>query len=337
MKAITINYKKTNIISRIVSLRETSLLIVILIISIGISLRAPTFLTKGNLVNILVNISLLSIVAIGQMIVILTGGIDLSMESTIGFVAMTIGFFIRDHPEFPPALTILMGLLIGLIGGLINGLLVSYGRVPPIIATISTLGIYRGAILILSAGKWVNAYELPESFIAMAKDYTFGIPNLIWIALAIMIIGYFFLSHTKSGRAIYAVGGNQTGAEMAGIRTRRILMTVYLISGSLAGITGTLWVSRQAAAYNNSAVGYVMQTVAACVVGGVSIFGGSGSVPGLVLGALLLGIVSQSMLLINISPYWQTAVYGALILIAVIVDAIFLRRLQHALAQRRNR
>lgn len=323
--------------TRILSSRETSLVIVIVMITIAISIRTPYFLTKENLIDILENISLLSIVAIGQMIVILTGGIDLSIEAIIGLIAMLIGFFIRDFPSTNPLLTIPMGLAIGFCLGAINGLLVAFARVPPIIATLATQGIFRGAILIFSKGKWVNAYELPEKFVSMTKDYVLGIPNLVWFALIVVIGAYIFLNYSRTGRSIYAIGNNPKGALMAGIRVRKVLFLIYLISGSLAGVAGTLWVSRQAAAYNNSAEGYVMQTVAACVLGGVSIFGGSGSVPGVLLGGLLLGIVSVSMLLINISPYWQTAVYGALILIAVVIDALVSRRLQRAIAMRRKR
>lgn len=337
MKAEAVKNGKTSFITRIGSMRETSLILVILLISFMISMRTPYFLTKENITDILINISLLSIVAIGQMTVILTGGIDLSVESIIGFTAMAVGFFIRDYPSTNPLLTLPIGLAIGFALGAINGALISIGRVPPIIATLSTQGIYRGAILILSQGKWVNAYELPKQFIAMTKDYTLQIPNLIWFALIVAALAWYFLGHTRTGRSIYAVGCNRNGAEMVGIRVKKVLFLLYIISGSLAGLTGALWVSRQAAAYNDSAVGYGMQTVAACVLGGVSIFGGSGSIPGLLLGALLIGIVSVSMLLINISPYWQTAVYGALILIAVIVDALLSRRLQRAIAARRNR
>jgi len=337
MKATSVIKERINIFSKIASFRETSLVVVIILISTAISLRTSSFLTKENILDILINISLLSIVAIGQMTVILTGGIDLSIESVIGLVAMAIGFFMKNNPTVEPFLMLPFGLLIGLGLGLINGLLIAFGRVPPIIATLSTQGIYRGAILILSKGKWVNAYELPVEFIALTKNFMLGMPNLIWFALIIAITAYYFFNHTKTGRSIFAVGCNRVGAEMVGIRVRKVLFLIYIISGSLAGITGTLWVSRQAAAYNDSAIGYGMQTVAACVLGGVSIFGGSGSIPGLLLGALLLGIVSVSMLLINISPFWQTAVYGLLILTAIIFDAIFSRRLQRAVAERKNR
>ncbi len=317
--------------------RETTIIIVIILLCIIVSLRTPYFLTGENLNDIFVNISILSIVAMGQMMVIVTAGIDLSVASVIGFSAMTVGLIIRDNPGIPPLLTLPLGIVIGLVMGMLNGILVTKGRVPPIITTLSTMGIYRGAILIISQGKWVNTYQLPTDFVSMTKNTLLGIPNLVWFAVVIAILAYFFVGHSQAGRSIFAVGGNLLGAKMAGIRTNRILFMVYSISGSLAGLAGTLWVSRQAAAWNDTALGFELQTVAACVLGGVNIMGGIATVPGVLLGALLLGIVTISVRLIDISPFWEQAFYGAVILLAIAVDALMSRRIQRALLLRRGK
>jgi rhamnose transport system permease protein len=326
-----------NYFRSLVTQRETTIVIVILLLCLIVSLRTPYFLTGDNLNDIFVNISILSIVAMGQMMVITTGGIDLSVESTIGLSAMTVGLIVRDNPTIPPLLTLPIGIIIGMFLGMINGVLVTKGRVPPIITTLSTMGIYRGAILIISQGKWVNTYQLPVDFVNMTKDTFLGIPNLVWFAIIVAIAAFFFFGHTQPGRSIFAVGGNLLGAKMVGIRTNRILFMVYTISGSLAGLAGTLWVSRQAAAWNDTALGFALQTVASCVLGGVSIMGGIATVPGVLLGALLLGIVTVSVRLIDISPFWQQAFYGAVILLAIAADALIARRILRALLLRREK
>lgn len=338
MKTFTMMKQKGNhIFHAIVGKRETTIIMVIAIISLAISLRTSRFLIAENLRDIFINMSILVVVAIGQMMVISTAGIDLSLASTIGLSAMTVGLIISRNPFMAPLLTLPLGILIGLILGSFNGLLISRASVPPIIATLSTMGIYRGLILIVSNGKWVNTQELPKDFIAMTRDSFLHIPNLVWIALLVAFLAYLFIGNTRSGRAIFALGGNPTAAIMVGIRSRQILLMVYMISGALAGLAGSLWVSRQAAAWNDTALGYELNTVAACVLGGVNIMGGSGSVPGVLLGALLLGIVTNSLLLINISPFWQQAVYGALILISIIINALISGRIQHALLLRREK
>ena len=332
----TAKRKGGNLIQSISNQRETTIIIVIILVSIVVSLATPYFLTKENFNDIFINISILSIVAIGQMMVIITSGIDLSVASVIGFSAMTVGLIIRDYPTIHPLLTLPMGILIGMTLGAINGLLITKGRVPAIITTLSTMGIYRGAILIISKGKWVNTYELPADFVQMTRATFLGIPNLVWFAAIVAILAYYFVGHTRPGRAIYTIGGNLVGAKMAGIRTEKVLLSVYTISGSLAGLAGTLWVSRQAAAWNDTALGFELQTVAACVLGGVNIMGGTGTIPGVLLGALLLGVVNVSVRLVDISPFWETAFYGAVILIAVVADALISRRIQRTLLLRRE-
>ncbi len=329
--------KLSNFISSLAKQRETTILIVIILLCLVISLRTPYFMTAENINDIFMNISILAIVAIGQMMVIITSGIDLSVSSTIGLSAMVVGLIVRDHPTIPPLMTLPLGIILGMFLGMFNGLLITKGRVPPIITTLSTMGIYRGAILIISQGKWVNTYQLPPNFIQMTRSNFLGIPNLVWFAVIVAVLAYFFVGHTPAGRAIFAIGGNMFGAKMAGIRTDRILFLVYALSGALAGLAGTLWVSRQAAAWNDTALNFELQTVAAGILGGVNIMGGTGTIPGVLLGSLLLGIVTISVRLIDISPYWEQAFYGAVILLAIIVDALISRRIQRTLLLQREK
>jgi len=304
----------------LVRFREAGISIFILILAVAVTLRAPAFLTLNNFNDILLNISILSIVALAQTMVIITHGIDLSVSSMIGLVAMMVAFVVKQNPEMSVILVILLGIALGAVLGMFNGLIITYGNVPPIIATLGTLSIYRGLVFFYSQGTWINSFELPKSFKLLSKGTALGLPNIVIFAIVVALIVYYFLNHTRTGRDIFAVGSNPDAAQFAGIRKQRIVFIVYLLSGLLSGLAAVLWASRFESAQTNTALGFELQTVAASVVGGVSISGGVGTVPGVLLGALLLGIIQNSLTLIRISPFWQLAAQGLLILIAVLSD-----------------
>ena len=317
----------------IVRFREAGISIFILILVVGITSTAPSFLTGTNLHNLFMNISILAIVALGQTMVILTHGIDLSVSSIIGLVAMMVAYMVRQFPGMPVAVAILLGMALGSILGSFNGLIITYGKVPPIIATLGTLSVFRGLVFFYSQGSWVNAFELPQSFKSFALGTPLGIPNLVIVAIVFALIVFYFLNHTRTGRNIYAVGSNPEAAQFAGIRPQRVIFLVYVLSGIAAGLAGVMWSSYYASAQTNTALGFELQTVAAAVVGGVSISGGVGTVPGVLLGALLLGIIQNSLTLVNISPFWELAAQGLLILLAVVSDNLIQRRTQKGARQ----
>jgi len=304
----------------LVRFREAGISIFILILMAAVTLRAPAFLTLNNFNDILLNISILSIVALAQTMVIITHGIDLSVSSMIGLVVMMVAFVVKQNPEMSIVLVIVMGMALGAVLGMFNGLIITYGNVPPIIATLGTLSIYRGLVFFYSQGTWINSFELPKSFKLISKGTALGLPNIVVFAIVVAVIVYYFLNHTRTGRDIFAVGSNPEAAQFAGIRKQHIVFIVYLLSGLLSGLAAVLWASRFESAQTNTALGFELQTVAASVVGGVSISGGVGTVPGVLLGALLLGIIQNSLTLIRISPFWQLAAQGLLILIAVLSD-----------------
>ncbi len=324
------------LVQAVVRFREVGIILFIILLSTLVSLRSPAFLTTDNFRDILLNISILVIVALAQMMVIITRGIDLSVGSMIGLTAMMVSFMVVAFPAMPSPLAVLLGMGLGAALGAFNGLIIVSGGVPPIIATLGTLSIYRGLIFLYSGGKWINAFEMPPGFREIAKGTPLGVPNLILFAIVAVAAVYFFLTYTRTGRDIYAVGSNPDAARFAGIPRERVVFLVYMISGLLCGLAGVLWASRFEAAQTNTAAGFELQTVAAPVVGGVNIFGGSGSVLGVVLGAFLLGIINNALTLARISPFWQLAVQGLLILLAVITDAAISRRLQR-LMNRRSR
>jgi rhamnose transport system permease protein len=308
--------------------REAGISLFIIILILGVTLRNPAFLTADNFDDILLNISILTIVALGQTIVILTRGIDLSVSSTIGLVAMMVSFVVKQNPDFSILLAVLLGMALGAVLGIFNGLIITYGKVPPIIATLGTLSVYRGMVFFYSQGTWVNSYELPSGFKLLSKGTPLGLPNMVLIAILVAVVVYYFLNYTRTGREIYAVGSNPDAAQFAGIRKDRIIFLVYLLSGIAAGLAAVLWASRFESAQTNTALGFELQTVAAAVVGGVSISGGVGTVPGVLLGALLLGVIQNALTIVRISPFWQLAAQGLLILIAVITDKWVLGRVE---------
>jgi rhamnose transport system permease protein len=308
--------------------REAGITLFILILVAAVTLRNPAFLTADNFTDIFLNISILAIVALGQTMVIITHGIDLSVSSTIGLVAMMVAFVVKQNQDVSIILVVLLGMALGAVLGSFNGLIITYGKVPPIIATLGTLSIYRGLVFYYSQGTWINSFELPRSFKLLSKGTPLGLPNMVLIAILVAVIVYYFLNYTRTGREIYAVGSNPDAAQFAGIRKERIIFLVYLLSGVASGLAAVLWASRFESAQTNTALGFELQTVAAAVVGGVSISGGVGTVPGVLLGALLLGIIQNALTIVRISPFWQLAAQGLLILVAVVTDKWILSRVE---------
>lgn len=320
----------SNLLWALIRFREAGISIFILILMTAVTVRAPSFLTVDNFKDILLNISILTIVALAQTMVIITHGIDLSVSSIIGLVAMMVAFVVKQNAEMPVLFAVLLGMALGAVLGSFNGLIITYGNVPPIIATLGTLSIYRGLVFFYSQGTWINSFELPVAFKQLSKGTPLGLPNMVIIALVVAGIVYYFLNYTRTGRDIFAVGSNPDAAQYSGIRKQRIIFLVYLLSGLLTGLAAVLWASRFESAQTNTGLGFELQTVAASVVGGVSISGGVGTVPGVMLGALLLGIIQNSLTLIRISPFWQLAAQGLLILFAVISDKWILTRVERA-------
>jgi rhamnose transport system permease protein len=320
---------RTNLFRNLTRFREFGIVIFILILALIVSLRAPVFFTLGNFRDILLDISILVIVALAQTMVILTHGIDLSVGSVIGLVAMMVAFVIKANPGINLVLVVLLGMALGAILGSFNGLIIAIGKVPPIIATLGTLSIYRGMVFLYSQGYWVPSYQLPDAFKMLAKGTPLlGIPNIIIFAIVVAILVYYFLNYTRTGRDIYAVGSNPDAAQYVGIRKQQIIFLVYVLTGVAAGLAGVLWASRFESSQTNTALGFELQTVAASIIGGVSISGGVGTVPGVLLGALALGMINNAVTLVRISPFWEQAAQGLLILVAVVSDILITRRVQ---------
>lgn len=320
---------------RLIKEREFTLFLLMLILLAGVSLRSPSFILPSNLNYILNDTALLIMVAIGQMMVVLTGGIDLSVASGIALSGMSVALINQHAPGIPMVLMVVISLVIGTILGSFNGMLVSLFGIPPIITTLATLSIYRGFVFVLSKGEWVSAHEMSEAFRSLPHGSTLGLSNLTVAAVIVCLLAFYFLKYTRTGREIYGAGGNTTAAAFVGINLKKINYLVFMLSGAIVGLSGLLWVARYASAQNETASGFELQTVAACVIGGVSIVGGSGTVLGVILGAVFLGIVNNALTVINLSPFYQMAIQGFVILAAIITNTLVNKRNQRTLLKRR--
>lgn len=307
--------------SKLFKSREFWLSFGIVVIVLGVTLRAPGFAKFSNLVDIFNNTSMLIILALGQMLVILTRSIDLSMASNLALSGMIVALINAAYPDFPIPMLMLIASLSGLALGAFNGILVWKLGIPAIVVTLGTLTIFRGTIFLLAGGQWVNAAELSEDFIQLTRHDWLGLPLLSWFAIVIAVVFFLFMTRTTTGRNLYAIGVNPTASVYAGIDVGKVKFISFCISGLVSGFCGFLWVSRYVIGSVEVANGYELTIIAACVIGGISIAGGVGSVVGTILGALFLGIINSALPVINISPFWQMAISGGAIILAVILNA----------------
>jgi len=317
--------------------REITLVVALAVIVLVMTSQNASFLHLSNIQNILTTASVLAIVAVGETCVVVTRNIDLSVGSAVGLSAFAAADHLKNHPHTTLIVIILIGVGVGLALGLVNACIVTIGRVPSIVATLGTLYLFRGIDFIYAGnGKQVNPSDLPQSFIDFGSRTLLGIPELTWIALVGVLIFALALSYLQSGRQLYAIGSNPDAARLAGVRVDRHVFATFCISGLLSGLAGVLWAGEYAGVDPQSATGLELIVVAAVVVGGVNIFGGSGRVIGAALGALILTSIQAGLTLLKISQFWPKAIYGAAILLAVALDAFLGRRVAAAIATRRR-
>ncbi len=323
-------------VSTLARQRELSLVAIMFVLGGLVSITAPQFLTVSNLSQVAVLASIIAVAAVGEALVVITRNIDLSVEAMIGLVAYSVAIVLQRQALDPPA-AIALGLGIGLGLGMINGVVVTVLRVPSIVATLGTLSIFRGVDYLVAGSHQVPLAGLPPGFTDPARDTILGIPMFVLVAVVVVVIGSVVLRSTRFGRQIYAVGSNPEAAAILGIPSRLVVFAAFSLCGLLAGVAGILWVMEFGTINGTSATGVVLSVVAAVVVGGVSISGGSGTLAGAALGALFLGFIANALILVGLSQFWLQAIYGVVILVAVSADAIILRRIQRATAGRRTR
>jgi ribose transport system permease protein len=296
--------------------RDAGGLIVLLILFGALTLGSNEFLTADNMANLARQVAVFGIIAVGQLLVILTAGIDLSVGSVLGLTGCITAELLVHGMGIVPAIAI--GMAAGAAIGIFNGSLVAYGKLPPFIVTLGMLGIARGLVLVLTDASTVQ--PLPDAFGNIANGNFLGLPNLLWIFLAVVAIASFVLRRTVFGRYVYAVGSNPESARLAGVPVTRVLVSVYAIAGLLAAVGGVLFTSRLNAGIPTAGTGYELNAIAACVIGGASLFGAKGGAFGAAAGALIVGTLNNGGNLLAINSFYLQIIIGVLILVAVAFD-----------------
>ena len=310
--------KPANPVLEMLAKREAAIFIALIVISAGISLVAPQFLTAKNMYLVSRQISFVAIVALGELFVILTGGIDLSVGSTVGLSGMITGVALAAgvHPIFALPIGVLSGMLIGMF----NGSVIAYVGITPFIVSLGALSMGRGLSLILTKGNPI--IEMPSSFFFLAQSDLFGIPTPVIIAAIIAGIVHVTLTYTAFERRIYAIGGNEQATALSGVDVKMIKLKIYAICGLLAGIVGVLLVARFNSAQPATGKGWELDAIASAVIGGTSLSGGVGTVLGLLIGATVMGVIRNGLVLMQVSAYWQDFIIGGIIVLAAVIDRI---------------
>jgi rhamnose transport system permease protein len=317
-------------------LREFGIFVALAVTVLFFSIRATNFATVANWQDIATDVAMVVVVAVGETMVVLTRNIDLSVGSIVGLTAYVSSDTLAHHHGVPVVVIALLAIGIGLACGIGNGLLVAVGRVPAIIATLATLSIYRGVLFEVTQGQNVFASQLPSRFLDFAAKKPAGVPSLAWIALAIALAGAAVLRWAPWGRDFYAIGSNPEAARLAGIRVGRRVLTAFAISGALAGLGGFMFAARFASVDAVAGRGFELDVVTAVVIGGVNVFGGSGTILGAVLGGVLVATIQNGFTLLRISEFWKIFFDGAAIVAAVTADALITQRIQEVLRRRRR-
>lgn len=301
--------------------RELGIFLFIILLLVIFGSIEPRFFRSENLSAILSSVGILMVVGAGQTLVIVTRNIDLSVGSTLGMSAMVMGMVARENPEFPIVGLILIAMVVGGICGLLNGFLVSFGKIPSIIATLGTLAIFRGAVFLVSDNVQIDPNDVPQGIIDLSTTSPIRIPWLLIFAFLAILLVWYISSQMLLGKRIYAVGSNPEGAISRGLPFKKITILVFVFIGVLAGLGGALYTARYAT-INPADVGRGLEfdVISAVVIGGTNIFGGSGTALGTALGCILIGILSNGLTVIGVSPFWKACATGFLILVAVAVD-----------------
>lgn len=299
----------------------------IVLLALVFSATAPGFFSVGNGITIAFNSSILVIAVCAETMVLLTRNLDLSIGSTMGLVGYVVADLAARHPELGPSV-ILIALALGALLGLVNGLLVGYGKLPSIIATLGTLSVYRGITFIYARGQEITSYELPPWLISAVDARVLGVPVLVLVAVGVVALTSAFLANWPIGRTIYAVGSNPAASYFYGIRRDRVVVVAYALSGVLAGFAGFIYGAHIGTVTVVLASGWELEVLAAAVIGGVSILGGSGSVIGAALGAVVLATIDNGLILLRVDEFWRLFIQGTAIVLAVSADAFLNSRLQ---------
>jgi ribose/xylose/arabinose/galactoside ABC-type transport system permease subunit/ABC-type multidrug transport system ATPase subunit len=327
--------RSRGLIGRLMRIPELLLVLALLIIGGAVTLREPRFLQSANLEQVALSATLVCIVTLGEAVVIIARQVDLSLGAMVAASAFISAGWLEHHPDASIFWVILLGCAVGVALGALNALLVAVFRIPAIVATLGTLAIFRGGVIVFAGGRQISATVLPDSYGDIARIHFAGAPMLVWLALLLTVVFGLVMRFTGTGRNLYALGSNQESARFVGINDRRHIALVFILSGLLCGLVGVLWGARFGTVDAVIAPDLHFQAISAVVVGGVSIFGGSGTVYGAALGAVIFAVLQNGVQLLGINRFWLQAVFGAAILFTVIFYSQLARRVERA--QRESR
>ena len=316
--------------------REFGIIAVLALLVLVTAILEPRFVDLTNIQFILVDTTIFALLAVGETMVVLTRNVDLSIGSVLGLSAFLSADLFGHHPGIPIPLVFLVGLAIGIACGTVIGFFVVVGRVPSLVVTLAALYMIRGIDVLLVGGGQVVASSLPNAFIDIPKKTFLGVPVLAIVIAFVIAVAAYYLRSFRSGRDLYAIGSNPDAALLAGIPSGRRVWVAFMISGAIAGIAGVLYAARYGTIDSTAGNGYELQVIAAVVVGGVAIFGGSGSVVGAAFGALLLQSILSALYVLGVSPFWNQAIAGALLLGAIALDRGISIQLASTLRRRRT-
>lgn len=324
-------------IGRFVKARETGILLALLLVIVVATMRNPSFLfSSDGFRDLLLTPSILLLLAVGQAIVIITRNVDLSVGSVLGLSAYLTGRLFIDVPDIPIPVVFLAGILFGSLLGLVNGALVAFAKVPALVITLGTLYAYRGINVLWTGSDRINSSDMPKPFLALGTSSFFSIPVLTIIALVVLIAAGWFLRTQRAGRELYAIGSDPAAANLYGLKVTQRVLAAFVLSGALAGLAGVLYAARYGTINSQAGTNLELQAVGAAVIGGVAIFGGSGTVWGAAIGAYLLLTINRALPILGVQDFWQRAVVGVLILGAIVLDRVLAVRQARRLVEMRD-
>ena len=314
------------VVQRFFLAREIGIGLALVLLIVVTAVVNPRFLSAQSVKDLLLGSTILAILATGQAIVVITRNVDLSVGSVLGLSAFATGSLFVAAPGTPIPVAVVLGMVLGAVLGAVNGVLIAAARVPALVVTLGTLYVFRGIDYTWATGKQINAADMPSAFLRMGTQAVLGVPVLALFAVVVLVIAGYYMRSFRSGRELYAIGSEPAAARLSGIPVGRRIFGAFVVSGALAGLAGVLHAARFGTLDANAGINSELNVVAAVVVGGVAIFGGSGSVYGAALGAVLLTTIGAALPVLGVSPFWQRAAVGALILAAIGLDRVLMAR-----------
>ena len=314
--------------------RELGILAALALVVIVTTAVNPRFLSVQSIRDLLLNASIIALLTVGQTLVVVTRNVDLSVGSVLGLTAFMTGTLFVGRPGLPVVVALLAGILVGVVCGAVNGAVTAVGKVPSLVVTLGTLYVFRGIDYAWAGGRQINAADLPDSLLSLGSGRFLGVPYLVAITVVLVAVAAYALRSYRSGRELYAIGSNPDAAVLAGIPVGRRLFAAFVLSGAVAGLAGVLFTARYGTVDATAGTGFELEVISAVVVGRVAIFGGSGSVVGAALGALLLSTIGSAIVVLRVPSFWQQAIVGALLIGAIALDRLLALRIAAALRQR---